>query len=68
MRVVARLLQLSSPLDFEVEGSRKTFILMPFCLRNEPAGVEQYSVTRDKGPVSVNFRLNRLSCGLVAHF
>jgi len=53
---------------FEVEGSRKTFILTPFCLRNEPAGVEQYSVTRDNGPISVNFRLQQEHMAFARHW
>lgn len=44
---------------FEIEGAKKTFVLTPFCLRDEAAGVEQYSVTKDNGPISVNFRLQQ---------
>lgn len=53
---------------FEVEAARKTFILTPFCLRNEPAGVEQCSVTRDNGPISVNFRLQQEHMAFARHW
>lgn len=53
---------------FEVEAGRKTYILTPFCLRNQPAGVEQYSVTRDNGRISVNFRLQQEHMAFARHW
>jgi hypothetical protein len=37
-------------------------------LRNEPAGVEQYSVARDNGPISVNFRLQQEHMAFARHW
>jgi hypothetical protein len=41
---------------FEVEPSRKTWILTPYCLRDERAGIDQHSVYLKGGRIAVNYQ------------